>query len=152
MRFKYFEKIAIFITVAIFFISADRFLKVFAFNIRDYKFNLIGEILKFKYKENYYIAFSLPLTGDILIILVILTITALILFCLYRFNKREYSELTGLVLIILGASSNLYDRIKYSFVIDYLDLKYFTVFNLSDLMIVAGVFLLLIKNKLFKNQ
>ncbi|MEK7203344.1 MAG: signal peptidase II [Patescibacteria group bacterium] len=150
MRFKYFKKIAVFIIVAIFFVSADRFLKILAFSNNRHEFNLIGEILKFNFKKNYYIAFSLPLAGEALIILIELIIIVLALFCLHCVKKGKYRELIPLSLIILGASSNLYDRIKYGFVIDYLDLKYFTVFNLSDAMIVSGIFLLLII-KSFKN-
>ncbi|MDO9399507.1 MAG: signal peptidase II [bacterium] len=130
--------------VAIFFISIDRFFKAFAFNRQDYEFNLIQEILKFNYKENYYIAFSLPIAGNILIALIVLIIIGLIFFYLYCANIGKKSNLIPLFLIILGASSNLYDRVRYGFVIDYLDLKYFTVFNLSDAMITVGVFLLLI--------
>lgn len=141
MYFKYFKKITVFTITVIFFVSLDRFLKFFAFSNHDYKLNLIGEILKFNFKKNYHIAFSLPLTGKMLIILIILIIILLILFCLYRVNKGKYGESALLSLIILGASSNLYDRIKYGFVIDYLDLKYFTVFNLADAMIVTGVLL-----------
>ncbi len=129
---------------AIFFVGLDCFLKVFAFNNSDYKLNLIGEILKFNYKENYYIAFSLPLAGSFLIVLIILIIIGLMFFYLYCINRKRYNNLIPLSLIILGASSNLYDRIRYGFVIDYLDLKYFTVFNLSDAMIVTGMLLLLV--------
>jgi signal peptidase II len=46
----------------------------------------------------------------------------------------------ALFLAFLGAFSNLYDRLHYGYVIDYFDLKYFTVFNLSDVMIIIGIF------------
>jgi hypothetical protein len=48
------------------------------------------------------------------------------------------------VLVLIGAISNLYDRLSYSYVIDYLDLKYFTVFNVADAMIVLPVFSILL--------
>jgi signal peptidase II len=132
----------------IFFIGLDRFLKVFSFNNQDSEFNLLGEILKFNYKNNYNIAFSLPLNGNFLIVLIVLIIIILILLGLFYAKKNQTREATVLFLIILGASSNLYDRLQYGFVIDYLDLKYFTVFNLADMMIVGGVIYLLffIKN------
>ncbi|MBU1778489.1 signal peptidase II, partial [Patescibacteria group bacterium] len=44
--------------------------------------------------------------------------------------------------IIFGAISNLTDRLEYGYVIDYFSLKYFTIFNLADVMIVIGVFCL----------
>lgn len=129
----------------IFFVGLDRFFKIFALANRTYEFNLFGEILKFNYTPNYYIAFSLPLAGQALEILIALIILALIWLWLKTFLRRNYVKLTALTAIILGAGSNLFDRLKYGYVIDYLDLKYFTVFNLADVMIVAGVILLLFK-------
>lgn len=126
------------IAAVIFFIGLDRFLKVFALANQIKGFNLLGDIFKFSYKSNYYIAFSLPFSGRPLTILIVLIIAALILFGLHYAKKLQIGGAAALFLIILGASSNLYDRLKYGFVIDYFDLKYFTVFNLADIMITAG--------------
>ena len=133
----------------IFFIGLDRFLKVLALGSRGREFNLLGEILKFNYTANYYVAFSLPLAGRAVEALIAVIILALMLFWLNGFLRREYAKSAPLALIILGAAGNLFDRLKYGYVIDYLDLKYFTVFNLADAMIVAGAVLLLfnINNK-----
>lgn len=127
----------------IFFIGLDRFFKVFAFKSQASEFNLLGEILKFSYKNNYYIAFSLPLAGRVLTILIALIIIILILFGLSYVKKLQIGKAGALSLIIAGASSNFFDRLKYGFIIDYLDLKYFTVFNLADVMITVGVICLL---------
>ncbi|MBI4353238.1 MAG: signal peptidase II [Candidatus Omnitrophica bacterium] len=45
-------------------------------------------------------------------------------------------------LIIGGAMGNVYDRIRYGHVIDYLDFRVWPVFNLADVSICAGVSLL----------
>jgi signal peptidase II len=142
--FKNIKKMTALYTAVIFFVALDRFFKVLAFTGQAMEFNIVGDLLKFAYKANYYIAFSLPLAGSFLLILVVLIIVGLIIYGLVIFKKHEFIRLMPLVIIILGASSNLYDRIKYGFVIDYLDLKYFTVFNLADVMIVTGVILLII--------
>lgn len=131
-------------TAIIFFVVLDRLLKVLALTSSERQFNLLGEILKFNYKANYYIAFSLPLAGRMLVILLILIILILISLAIFSLFKRQYDKLALLSLIILGAGSNLFDRLKYGYVIDYFDLKYFTVFNLADAMIVVGVILLAI--------
>ena len=47
-------------------------------------------------------------------------------------------------LIALGAISNVVDRIYYKAVIDFIDIPYFTVFNLSDIYIFLGVVILII--------
>lgn len=49
-----------------------------------------------------------------------------------------------LALIYAGAVSNLIDRLLYNGVIDYIEVWIFPVFNIADIMIVAGVVLLLI--------
>jgi len=137
------QMIAIYIAV-IFFVGLDRFLKLLALADRERQLNLIGQFFKFSYQANRYIAFSLPLGGKLLVAAVGLILAALILSAGYYAGKHEAGKLLSLFLIILGAGSNLLDRIKYGQVIDYLDLKYFTVFNLSDVMIVTGVILFIV--------
>jgi len=128
----------------IFFIILDRFLKVLALEGAARPCHLIGEILRYNFKANYYIAFSLPLAGRPLMVLLAIIIFGLMALAVFYWFKREPDKLAPLSLIILGASSNLFDRLRYGFVVDYLDLKYFTVFNLADAMIVAGVISLII--------
>ena len=50
----------------------------------------------------------------------------------------------GLLLILLGALSNFFDRLAYGYVIDYFYLKNFTIFNLADASISGGAILALI--------
>lgn len=128
----------------IFFMALDRFLKVFALNRGEQGYNLIGEFLKFKFKANYYIAFSLPLSGDFLVAAIILILIGLMTWAAFFLRRDEKKFYIPLILIIAGAGGNLFDRVKYGYVADYLDLKYFTVFNLADAMIVAGVLWLII--------
>ena len=54
---------------------------------------------------------------------------------------KDYLVL-GLWLIILGGLSNVYDRIVYGYVIDWLESS-ISVFNLADVMIVAGMGIIL---------
>lgn len=49
----------------------------------------------------------------------------------------------ALGLIGAGVSGNLYDRIQYRAVVDFLDFHFWPVFNLADTFLVTGVFLLL---------
>ena len=62
---------------------------------------------------------------------------------LTNLEQISYGILTG------GIIGNLIDRIIHGFVIDYLDFKifnyYFPVFNLADIMIVIGMFLIIIQ-------
>ena len=134
-----------YILVAIFFVVIDRFLKSLAL-LKQEKINLIGEIFTFNFSENYNIAFSLPLGGSILIILIILIIFVLLYFFIDLVKKNQHHLAGLLFILILGAISNLVDRFKYGYVVDYLDLKYFTVFNIADALIVCSIIILIIIN------
>lgn len=48
----------------------------------------------------------------------------------------------ALAMIIGGAVGNLYDRLKFGYVIDFLDLKFWPVFNVADSAVVVGAILL----------
>ena len=146
MRLEYFQsskKTAVSILAAVFFIALDRFLKFLAVGgfFNESKI-IIGDFFKLNFVRNYNIAFSLPIAGWWLNIVVILIVLALIYNLLYYAEKNDHAKSYLLFLIVLGAASNLFDRLKYGFVVDYFDLKYFTVFNLADAMIVCSVIFL----------
>ena len=132
--------------IAIFFIL-DRYLKNIAI-LGNNVINLIGNILTFNFTPNYYIAFSLPISGPILNLIIILLILSIFSIIIYLFIKNKGLSLNSMALmfILFGAINNLADRLLYGFVIDYLELRYFTVFNLSDAMISAGALILVVKN------
>lgn len=136
------------ILVAIFFLVLDRFLKFLAVGSFFSKpIELFGNVFVLNFVPNYNIAFSLPVSGTWLNFAVGLILVILFYWLVALIKKQDIPGIACLAFIILGAVSNLADRINYGFVIDYLDLKYFTVFNLADVMIVGGVLLLLVKIK-----
>lgn len=130
---------------AVLFIILDRLLKTIAQHIWILEPKKITTYFQLTFVKNYDIAFSLPTIIDPLII----SIPLIIILCYYFVQslKTENNLKTiGLLFIIIGAISNLYDRLHYGYIIDYLDIKYFTVFNLADVMIGGGIILLLLKN------
>ncbi len=48
----------------------------------------------------------------------------------------------GGTLLLAGAAGNLIDRLAYGYVVDFLDLGWFPVFNLADAAVVVGAALL----------
>jgi len=135
------------IILVVFFVILDKILKYLALNgYFDQPFYLIGNIFSLNFSQNYNIAFSLPVSGPILIGLIIVIIIILLYFLAYLIEKRRENNYLILTFLIVGALINLIDRLKYGFVVDYFDLKYFTVFNTADIMIVCSILLMLIIN------
>ena len=150
MFFSYKNRVALYIFLAILFLFFDRLLKSVAVRGLANSKNLIKDFFTFTFTPNYNIAFSLPLSGIWLNILILVIIIGLLYYFIYLFDKsNKNAYYIGFVL--LGAISNFYDRVVYGFVIDYFDLKYFTVFNFADIMIVVGC-LLVLKNEFKKNE
>ncbi len=67
----------------------------------------------------------------------------------FKFNSNFKFQISNfpIILLLSGALSNLFDRLHYGCVIDFIDLKFWPVFNLADIFICLGVFLLIIKFK-----
>lgn len=70
--------------------------------------------------------------------LIISIILAAIIAAFFIYLKIFWEKL-GLLLIFSGATSNIIDKIRFNAVIDYFSLFGFSKFNLGDVMIYAGV-------------
>ena len=80
-----------------------------------------------------------------------IVLTALVIIGLasyVKLNKKlTKKSVTAIALVIGGAVGNLIDRVKMGYVIDFLDFKFgdfydFPVFNVADVCIVVGTFLM----------
>ena len=83
---------------------------------------------------------------------IILIILILIYFCIKTNGLEKYS-----FLIILGGSlGNVYDRLTYSAVPDFIDFHYHSfhwfIFNVADIFITTGVLLLIYIELVLKNK
>jgi len=134
--------------IAMFFIG-DRLLKTAAIaRGQGISTPILGNWLQFRYVPNTGVAFSLTFGGEWLTIILSLIILCLLITIFYLKLKKSASNLTLLLLtfILIGAISNILDRYLYGAVVDYFDLKYFTIFNLADTMISIGVIALIWRN------
>lgn len=89
------------------------------------------------------IAFGIDLPEKMIWTLSLLIIFSFIIL-LFRKTLRKNPFL--LALILAGALSNLIDRLYFSCVIDFIDLKFWPVFNLADVYITVSVIILLYLN------
>lgn len=92
-----------------------------------------------------------PFVVKLISVILTLAMTALFVMTFTKYGSKQLR--TGLALLLGGAYSNTYDRVKKGFVTDYLNFPKMPgkirniVFNFSDFCIIAGCGLILIKQK-----
>ncbi|MBD3359120.1 MAG: hypothetical protein GF365_00205 [Candidatus Buchananbacteria bacterium] len=109
-------------------------------------FYFFSGLLQIDFFTNPNIAFGLPLPQTLIIILVIFILICLSFFWYLSLFQQKIGQLIALSLIILGSLSNLLDRLIFGYVIDYINIFIWPVFNLADAMIVTGIIIYLILN------
>ncbi len=135
------KRIAVFMLAILFFIF-DRLLKLAAVKA-DGATNILGKFIRFKLAVNEFIALSLPIPDSIIVRFTILAIIIGLMLLLYRFVRQNNNPgVAGCLFLICGAASNLADRFAYGWVIDYIEIQYFTIFNLADALVILGALLL----------
>ena len=122
-------------------ILIDRMTKIWASNLKiskDYG------ILSFTYITNTGAGFSI--LQNMNIILIVISILAIIALIYFTKHIPKFSLIT----IISGITGNLIDRISYGSVIDFINFRFWPVFNVADSLIFIGVaywVIIIIKNE-----
>jgi signal peptidase II len=106
--------------------------------------HLIGNFLTFRLEHNPGIAFSINIPYPLLIVLNLLLFGGIIYFLFRTLDFNRYLPRVIVVLLAGGAIGNLIDRIRLGYVIDFISVGSFPVFNLADSYITIAVFLLLL--------
>ena len=88
-------------------------------------------------------AFGLFAHQTTFFILATLAVIVLVLVLAGRIPDRRRLLKSGMGLILGGALGNLIDRLRTGLVVDFLDFKFWPVFNLADCAIVIGACLLI---------
>ena len=82
--------------------------------------------------------------------LLALVISGVLIVWMARLKQHERLMAAALSLVLGGAIGNLIDRVAYGYVIDFLDFYYqswhWPAFNVADMAICLGVFLMLLEN------
>jgi len=122
----------------------DQILKNWAYrNLRAKpNFFIFGDFFSLEFYQNRGIAFGISLLPAVFYFLAFLIFSFLIAAGLRFWRQKKFFALCGIFLITLGAASNLIDRLRFGYVIDYFNLFFWPVFNLADLMIFAGAVIL----------
>ena len=139
--------------------AADRVSKIFILNIfeaSELTTIKITPFLNLSLVWNNGIAFGLlPLEENFyynILTLIIFLIVILIIFLAYKTSNSI--EKLSYLMIVGGASGNIFDRLYYSSVIDFIDITinnfHWFIFNVADMFITLGIVVLLLRE--FKNN
>ena len=135
--------------ILVFFVFCDLITKFFIKNnflINESK--KMNSFLDIVYIQNYGVSFGF-LSGLVsywILVIVGLLVTSLIYYLMINSYKRL--EKLAYFIIIIGALSNILDRIINSYVVDFISLHYnnfyWPAFNLADIYITIGIIMLII--------
>lgn len=125
--------------------TADFFIKrYFLFNHSFESIPVIKNILYLTVVFNKGAAFGILKGKTVLLIYTGIIFMLVFLFAVINEQRKNIFFLISCGLIIGGALSNLTDRVFLGFVVDYIDIRVWPVFNLSDSAISVGAFFLLL--------
>ncbi len=150
---KKYNLLSYFIIVIIFFF--DRISKNLVIKNELYNTLFINDFLNLDLIWNTGIGFGL-LSYDSSLIYNSITaiIVIIIIFLIYLILKSELYEKILFSLVAGGAIGNLYDRLTYFAVPDFIDIHYksfhWFTFNIADIFITIGIIFLIFKELLFK--
>ncbi|MEJ6950915.1 signal peptidase II [Natronospora cellulosivora (SeqCode)] len=103
---------------------------------------IINNIFHLTFVKNTGAAFGI-LAGYRYFFIVITVVVVIALIVFRNMSKKNIFLDIAISLTIGGAIANLIDRIRYGYVIDFLDFRIWPVFNIADSAIVVGMFVLI---------
>jgi len=135
--------------VLLFAFLIDRLIKWLALNFwQSEGFFVLGRFWENRLFKNYHLSFSLPISYPLNLTIIIPIFLVVIYFLIKAYQKNNFWLVSSFSLVALGALSNLIDRLRYGFVIDFINwhfgLTSYPAFNLADIFIVTGIIIMLI--------
>ena len=152
IKINLFKKINIFyLMIIIIIFSLDRISKIKVINELNEKTYFINDFLNIDLIWNTGIGFGLFSTDtDIIYFLINFLIAAIVLVLIYFLIQSQYIDKLVYSMLIGGALGNLYDRLSYKAVPDFLDLHYsnfhWFTFNVADIFITTGILIFILKS------
>jgi signal peptidase II len=131
-------------------VGCDHATKLAAENaLRDHPpVRLVPGVMDLTYTENHGVAFSalerlsLHPPAWALFVMALVATSALLAFW-FRRRRAAWPEQAGFALLVAGALGNALDRVARGHVVDFIHVRFWPVFNVADILVVAGGLLLL---------
>jgi len=148
------KKLSIFTFFSFVLLVIDRISKFYMQNHPNFYLGDFAELKLFQNTKFYFFSFGNYTNLIISLISGVVLIAFVILFFKYLKTKNVLL-LNGFLLVILGGVSNLFDRLYYGYVIDFVKIFILpiSIFNLADVLIILGIILIILNlNKLNKSK
>ncbi len=97
-----------------------------------------------RFEQNFGIAWSIPVPHTLLLTINFLLLMLLPFFLASHLDLRHLKAQIFLGLLLGGAIGNLFDRLGHGFVVDFIAVGSWPVFNLADAFLTLGIFLILV--------
>lgn len=118
----------------------DRLTKWLAFKIPEAGVFLFSEkFAGLRFYKNFNLIFNIVLSDWLIYVMISAILLPLFWLLAKSYRQKNIFLIFVLSLIIVGALSNLIDRLYFGFVVDFINFFDYSIFNLSDAYIVAGV-------------
>ena len=143
--------IFLFLIPTILIIIIDRITKAFFSDILKIgeSIPIIPHVLHMTLVHNTGIAFGLFKEHGIVFIIIPVIAVILLVFNIYYYRQNDEAlsqiYIFSFSLILGGAIGNLYDRIAYGYVVDFIDFRIWPVFNVADSAITVGAVVIAFK-------
>jgi signal peptidase II len=147
------------ILIVLILVAIDQITKIMAEQVLMFSepIILINNFLQLNYVENRGAAFGILQNQRVFFVVMTLVVLGAIVY--YRYKSNKLSRLSRIIFdfIIAGALGNLIDRVRLTYVIDFIDVNFwgfydFPVFNFADIFLVCGTILLSLMILLDKHE
>ncbi len=96
---------------------------------------IIDDFLNIDFIKNYGAGFGILQNQKLFLIIISIAVIALIFYYYKKINKKiEFP----CALVLAGTAANLFDRVIYSYVTDYISFSFWPAFNIADAAITIG--------------
>ena len=125
---------------------ADRITKIAVTSNMSYgqSIKILPKIFHFTFVLNNGTAFGLLKGQNVFLAVISASAAVLIIIYVMRHRTLKPAVSSAFGLILGGALGNLFDRIRFGYIIDFLDFRVWPVFNIADSAITIGMLILVI--------
>lgn len=128
---------------SLFVFALDRLTKLYALRHLQEPSVVIPGFLDFFFVMNPHFFFFLSVPQQLMIPIIFALLIVLLWIAWEEYWSHHFAHVVCLSFIFVGAISNLIDRFLYGFVIDFIRIPFWSVFNLADLSIIGAACALL---------